>query len=168
MSEAARLEQSFDQADKEPFDLAEVASQACAAYQQLDNRHRIHYQGPAEGCALLGNPEMLVQMLDKLVDNARDFTPEQGSIEVRLQHRTDHYQLVAVNEGSQLPESAGVDTFGAFVTRTEGKAKGHLRQGLLIVRLIADYHGRQVEAFNQHHNETDGVCFRVIIPVQPA
>ena len=168
MSEAARLEQSFDQADKEPFDLAEVASQACAAYQQLDDRHRIHYQGPPNGCPLLGNPEMLVQMLDKLVDNARDFTPEQGNIEVRLQHRTDHYQLDVFNEGSQLPETAGVDIFGAFVTRREGKAEGHLGQGLLIVRLIADYHGGKVEAFNQHHNGIDGVCFRVIIPVQPA
>lgn len=168
MSEAARLEQSFDQADKEPFDLAEVASQACAAYQQLDDRHRIHYQGPPNGCPLLGNPEMLVQMLDKLVDNARDFTPEQGNIEVRLQHRTDHYQLDVFNEGSQLPETAGVDIFGAFVTRREGKAEGHLGQGLLIVRLIADYHGGKVEAFNQHHNGIDGVCFRVIIPGQPA
>src|SRR5690554_5587086 len=110
MSEAARLEQSFDQADKEPFDLAEVASQACAAYQQLD----------------------------------------------------------VFNEGSQLPETAGVDIFGAFVTRREGKAEGHLGQGLLIVRLIADYHGGKVEAFNQHHNGIDGVCFRVIIPGQPA
>src|SRR5690606_39894086 len=56
MSEAARLEQSFDQADKEAFDLAEVASQATAAYQQLDPHHRFHCQVPDSPCPLLGSP----------------------------------------------------------------------------------------------------------------
>ena len=117
----------------------------------------------------LNGPKKLIACFQLRMDcGFRDFTPEQGNIEVRLQHRTDHYKLDVFNEGSQLPETAGVDIFGAFVTRREGKAEGHLGQGLLIVRLIADYHGGKVEAFNQHHNGIDGVCFRVIIPVQPA
>ena len=78
MSEAARLEQSLDHADKEPFDLAEVATQATAAYQALDSGHRIRYSGPEAGLQMTGSPELMVQLLDKLVDNARDFTPERG------------------------------------------------------------------------------------------
>ncbi len=165
MSEAARLEQSFDQADKEAFDLAEVASQATAAYQQLDPHHRFYCQVPDSPCPLLGSPEMLVQMLDKLVDNARDFTPKGGTIDLHLEQHSDHYQLEVFNEGSSLPVHSGVDIFGAFVSHREGKTEGHLGQGLLIVRLIADYHGGRVEARNHHHNGVDGVCFRVIIPI---
>lgn len=166
MSEAARLEQSFDQADKEVFDLADVAREATTAYQQLDPSHRIHYQGPDTGCPLRGCPEMLVQMLDKLVDNARDFTAEGATIEISLQPLGDHYQLEVFNQGSRLPADAGVDIFGAFVSQRAGKAEGHLGQGLLIVRLIADYHGGRVEARNQHRSGIDGVSFRVIIPAQ--
>ncbi|GGC65050.1 ATP-binding protein [Marinobacter halophilus] len=164
MSEAARLEQSFDQADKEVFDLAGVAAEATAAYQQLDSDHRIHYQGPVADCPVLGSPEMLVQMLDKLVDNARDFTPDGGTIEVELQAQSDHYQLTVFNEGSRLPGNSGLDIFGAFVSQREGQSDGHLGQGLLIVRLIADYHGGHVDACNRRQGSIDGVCFRVIIP----
>ena len=35
MSEAARLEQSFEDTEKEPFDLARVLAEATSAYQQL-------------------------------------------------------------------------------------------------------------------------------------
>ncbi|WP_417538811.1 ATP-binding protein [Marinobacter sp.] len=164
MSEAARLEQSFDHADKEAFDLAEVVSQASAAYQTLDPHHQLIYTGPESGITLVGSPELLVQMLDKLVDNARDFTPENGRIEIRLDQHTDQVQIEVFNEGSSLPATSGVDIFEAFVSQREGKTEGHLGQGLLIVRLIADFFGGRVDARNQHFNGIDGVSFRVIIP----
>ncbi|MBZ0335152.1 ATP-binding protein [Marinobacter sp. AL4B] len=167
MSEAARLEQSFDQADKEHFDLAEVVNQACASYQQVDPHHRHHCDVPDTPCPLLGSPEMLVQMLDKLVDNARDFTPEDGRIAVRLEQNPEHYIIVVFNQGSSLPVNPGVDIFGAFVSKREGKAEGHLGQGLLIVRLIAEFHSGRIDAQNQYLNGIDGVAFRVIIPKLP-
>ncbi|HAU19771.1 MAG TPA: histidine kinase, partial [Marinobacter adhaerens] len=55
MSEAARLEQSLDHADKEQFDLAEVAAEATAAYQALDSSHQIRYSGPQAGCKITGS-----------------------------------------------------------------------------------------------------------------
>ncbi|MBE0487000.1 ATP-binding protein [Marinobacter sp.] len=168
MSEAARLEQSFDQADKERFDLASVVSEATAAYQQLDPDHQIRYLGPVADCPVLGSPEMLVQMLDKLVDNARDFTPKGGIIEVELQPQGDRYQLTVFNQGSRLPGNTGVDIFSAFVSQREGQSEGHLGQGLLIVRLIADYHGGQVDAENKRQGSIDGVCFKVMIPTTDA
>lgn len=104
MSEAARLEQSFEDTEKEPFDLARVLAEATSAYQQLDTGHRIVYSGPASDCVMNGSPEMLVQMLDKLVDNARDFTPEGGGIDVCLHIHDSHYLIEVFNEGSRLPD----------------------------------------------------------------
>jgi len=164
MSEAARLEQSFEDSEKERFDLAEVLTEASAAYQQLDPQHRIAYRGPETGCPYSGNPDMLVQMLDKLVDNARDFTPTGGLIEIRLIPDATGYRLEVFNEGSRLPDRDGVDIFGAFVSSRSSQSDGHLGQGLLIVRLIADYHGGRVEAFNQQENGISGVCFRMVLP----
>ena len=46
----------------------------------------------------------------------------------------------------------------------DGQEQGHLGQGLLIVSLIADYHGARVDARNRAQGGIDGVCFRVIIP----
>ena len=164
MSEAARLEQSLDHADKEQFDLAEVAGQATAAYQALDSSHQIRYSGPETGLQITGSPELMVQLLDKLVDNARDFTPDGGLIEVGLETTTEGLCLSVFNEGSSLPDSPATDIFSPFVSLREGREQGHLGQGLLIVNLIADYHGGRVDAQNRTQGGIDGVCFRVIIP----
>ena len=163
MSEAARLEQSFDHAEKETFDLAEVASQTTLAYQELDPDHRIHYIGPANGCLCHGSPELLVQLLDKLVDNARDFTPEQGNIEIRLTQNARQLELSVFNEGSALPENLASDIFSPFVSVRTGHQEGHLGQGLLIVRLIAEHHNGQVMA----SDDTGGVRFTVLLPSRP-
>ncbi|QSP95350.1 histidine kinase [Marinobacter salinisoli] len=164
MSEASRLEQSLDRAEHEAFDLAQVVSETVQAYQSLDTSHRINYQGPFTGCPMRGSPELLVQMLDKLVDNARDFTPEQGRIEVRLktaENRKD-YELCVFNEGSSLPEQFADDIFSPFVSVRSGSQEGHLGQGLLIVRLIAEHHRGSVEA----ENREGGVLFRMHLPAQ--
>ncbi|SDV99733.1 ATP-binding protein [Marinobacter mobilis] len=160
MSEAARLEQSFDHAEHEDFELAEVAAQATAAYQSLDPGHKIRYQGPASGCPMHGSPELLVQMLDKLVDNARDFTPANGLIEVRLGAQDGHYELSVFNEGSALPEHLASEIFSPFVSLRTGQAEGHLGQGLLIVRLIAEHHRGQAQA----RNADNGVAFTIRLP----
>jgi len=164
MSEAARLEQSLDHADKERFDLAEVAAEATAAYQALDSGHQIRYSGPEAGCAITGSPELMVQLLDKLVDNARDFTPPDGLIEVGLKNTPEGFCLSVFNQGSTLPEDTTTDIFSPFVSMRDGQEQGHLGQGLLIVSLIADYHGARVEARNRTQGGIDGVSFRVIIP----
>ncbi|WP_138439902.1 ATP-binding protein [Marinobacter alexandrii] len=163
MSEAARLEQSFDHADKEPFDLAEVASQATAAYQGVDPNHRIQYVGPEHGLAMTGSPELIVQLLDKLVDNARDFTPEGGLIQVALASQPDGLCLTVFNEGSALPDNAGTDIFDPFVSLRDGREEGHLGQGLLIVRLIAEFHGAKIDADNATEGGVDGVRFRLTL-----
>ena len=164
MSEATRLEQSFDHADKEAFDLADVISQATAAYQTLDAHHQFDYTGPESGINLTGSPELIVQLLDKLVDNARDFTPQDGQIHIGVEQIGNHVCLSVFNQGSALPDNPDTSIFSPFVSVRKGQEEGHLGQGLLIVQLIADFHGGRVEAENESRNDVDGVCFRVIIP----
>jgi signal transduction histidine kinase len=166
MSEASRLEQSLEQAEHEAFELAPVLAEATQAYQTLDPDHVIRYQGPASGCPMTGSPELLVQMLDKLVDNARDFTPEGGQIIVALESADDQLLLSVTNEGSQLPEQLASDIFSPFVTVREPAAEGHLGQGLLIVRLIAGHHRGTVTA-NNVQMPLQGVRFTITLPRNP-
>ncbi|TGN38842.1 ATP-binding protein [Marinobacter confluentis] len=160
MSEAARLEQSLDHAEKEAFDLADVCAQTTQAYQSLAPDFRVCYQGPQEGVRYNGSPELLVQLLDKLVDNARDFTPESGLIEVSLRRDGKYLLLSVFNEGSALPEELAKDIFSPFVSVRSSSHEGHLGQGLLIARLIAEHHGGRIQAAN----ENGGVRFTVALP----
>ncbi|MBQ0764165.1 histidine kinase dimerization/phospho-acceptor domain-containing protein [Marinobacter psychrophilus] len=165
MSEATRLEQSLEAEHKEVFDVADVLTQVTAAYQALDPHHVIVYQGPEQGSHVLGSPELLVQLLDKLVDNARDFTPSGQRIELDLRRVDQGWQLSVFNQGSRLP--AGADIFSAFVSHRAGELdtpEHHLGQGLLIAQLIANYHLTRLEADNQSRNGLDGVAFQLVIP----
>ncbi|MFT6979325.1 MAG: two-component system sensor histidine kinase ChvG [Marinobacter psychrophilus] len=165
MSEATRLEQSLEAEHKEVFDVADVLTQVTAAYQALDPHHVIVYQGPEQGSQVLGSPELLVQLLDKLVDNARDFTPGGQRIELDLRRVDQGWQLSVFNQGSRLP--AGADIFSAFVSHRAGgldTPEHHLGQGLLIAQLIANYHLTRLKADNQSRNGLDGVAFQLVIP----
>lgn len=163
MSEAARLEKSFDQAEHEQFDLAAVLHEAAAAYQSLDSEHRITCHGPKGGVWMRGSPELMVQLLDKLVDNARDFTPEHGAIEIGLKVKEESLILTVFNAGTPLPSHFSSEIFSAFVSLRQGSQDGHLGQGLQIVRLIAAHHGGQVSARNQQ--VPGGVVFEVRLPL---
>lgn len=168
MSEAARLEQSFNQAEPERFDLAEVMAEATAAYQSLDPDHQIRYQGPAHGCLITGSPELMVQLLDKLVDNARDFTPKHGHILVSVAQAGPILRLSVFNEGPALPDALAQDIFNPFVSVRDGSGEGHLGQGLLIVRLIAEHHRGSVRAGNHADQDMAGVRFEVDLPAARA
>src|SRR6056297_3518089 len=150
MSEAARLEQSLDHAEKESFDLADVCVQTTAAYQSLAPDFRVRYQGPQQGVRYHGSPELLVQLLDKLVDNARDFTPQGGLIEISLRRESQYLLLSVFNQGSALPEELAQDIFSPFVSVRSPGQEGHLGQGLLIARLIAEHHRGRIQAGNEN------------------
>jgi len=162
MSEATRLEKSIEQAERERFDLARVVSEAMAAYQSLDSDHRLEYRGPDRGAEILGSPELLVQMLDKLIDNARDFTPQGGQILARLSKKGDGYRLAVENDGPLLPEAMIDSIFGAFVSLREGQQEGHLGQGLVIVKLVVQFHKGRVLARNRE--DGSGVVFDISFP----
>ncbi|TVP54240.1 MAG: histidine kinase [Halomonadaceae bacterium] len=160
MSEASRLERSIESAELEVFDLAVVLDQATAAYQDLDPDHVIRYQGPARDCQMVGAPDLLVQLLDKLVDNARDFTPGGETITLKLTPGPKEYLLQVINTGSRLPEDTS-DLFDAFVTRRP-QENGHLGQGLLMVRLISELHQGSISATNLPADQ--GACFSLRLP----
>ena len=48
--------------------------------------------------------DLLVQMLDKLVDNAVGFSEEGSSISINFIQSSSDYEIQVINSGSQLPE----------------------------------------------------------------
>ena len=113
-----------------------------------------------------GNPELIAQMIDKLVDNARDFTPHQGTIELSIKAANDCCRVSVINEGSQLPEQMALQLFDSLISvrdKSEQTENGtHLGLGLYIVRLIASAHHGSVRAFNLA--DAKSVCFEVTFP----
>jgi len=163
MTEATRVEQSIDQAEPVDFELADVVRSVASAYKQTFATHRIEARVPDVACPLRGGPELIAQLLDKLVDNAVDFCPPQGEILIELALEPKHYRLTVSNEGPLLPPDAETRIFDMLVgDRTASSDKPHLGLGLYIVQLIARFHRGEATARNLP--DATGVAFDVRLP----
>lgn len=162
MSEANQLEQSIRSNQRREFDLVPLLQEVFAAYRDIYRRHQLTRSlapGEAPTCAV---PELVVQALDKLMDNAASFTPPGGKIELGLEDGGDEWLLRVRNEGPPLPGGAQDRLFEPMVSlRDEETGAVHLGLGLHIVSLINDYHGGRVYASNEPGNR--GVCFTMTL-----
>ena len=105
----------------------------------------------------------MVQMLDKLVANAVDFSSGERPVEIRLQDGDDEWELSVTNYGSRLPANMDQQLFNSMVSIREHKgAEPHLGLGLYIVRLISEYHDGRISAGSNARE--DSVTFRIRFP----
>jgi dedicated sortase system histidine kinase len=168
MAEASRMERAIAAAEGEDFDLAELVRGCAEAYRDLVRPRELRLDAPNAPLMLHGAPELIAQALDKLVDNARSFAPEQGWIRIRLQALENGARISVANNGPPLPEKMQERLFDSLVSVREGPAAGvapHLGLGLFVVRLIAELHRGSAAAANLPEGE--GVEFSLAIAGMP-
>lgn len=169
MSEASRVEQTIQQSDFQTFDLRSLVRDMAQAYGDTYTSHRFQSELPDVPAWVRGSPELIVQMLDKLADNARDFAPPDSTIEIAVNSFKNKWLLTVSNIGPTLPPNLEGQLFDSLVSQRDADHKGqspHLGLGLYIVRLIAAAHEGQVEAHNRAQG--DGVVFTVTLPAASA
>ncbi len=161
---ASRVEESIQQAERVSFDLVELARSAVAGYRDAFPDALFVLDAPADGCLLYGAPELIAQMLDKLVENAVDFTPPGGTITVKIARAGGNYELSVENDGPSIPDAMLGRLFESlFEHRPGSDDKPHFGLGLYIVRLIAEFHDGNALAVNRPDGK--GAAFRVSLPM---
>ena len=151
LSEATRLERLLESAERERFDLAAVVSGCIEGYRAAYPRRAFDYAGPSSPVEMNGVPDAIAELLDKLVENANDFASADGAIRVSLVASGSRAILAVENDGPPLPESMEEGLFDSMVSLRSPEAardEAHLGLGLYIVRLVAEFHGGRVRAFN--------------------
>ncbi len=163
MSEASRVEQALQSSEHSRFDLNTILQSSINAYRDVyKNRHFLYKQDQAP-CMIDGTPELIIQMLDKLVDNAVDFSPDESEISITLTGNNKIISLIVSNQGPTLPSLMQNQLFDSMVSLRDHKTSHpHLGLGLHIVKLIALAHNGGVRAENRNDNQ--GVNFIVTLP----
>lgn len=166
MSEAARLEQALEGAEPESFALEEVVAATVEAYRSTWPQQIFEWRAPAETCRVMGVPDLIVQLLDKLISNAIEFSTAGQPISIALARIDAVVHLELVNLGPPLPAEMEGKLFDSMVSiRPENLDRDpHLGLGLYIVRLIAEFHGGGVRAENLRRGH--GVRMLVTFPVE--
>ena len=158
MSEASRVEELMKNAEPERFDLREMLESTTSAYAGAYRERQFAFTSNAVATTVAGSPELLIQMLDKLVDNAVGFSSDGDTIDIRLTATDDSLEIAVTNPGPPLPEHLRV--FDSMVSMRSGKDSKHLGLGLYVARLIAEGHGGRIVA----NNVDGGVRFTVDLP----
>lgn len=160
MSEASRVEELMAHVEPEQFDLRTVLESTTSAYRGVYTNRDFEFNSSAESTRANGSPELLTQMLDKLVDNAVDFSKDGDTIGLTLSEKDDQLLVAVTNPGPQLPERMRSQLFDSMVSMRGGENSRHLGLGLYVARLIAEGHGGHISA----DNVEGGVCFTVSLP----
>ena len=150
MTEASRLEQSLSALEPERFDAAAVVRGCVEGYRLAYDSRTFELAESAGPVMVLGAPDLLAQMLDKLVENAVDFASAGTPVRVRVAANEREVSLRVENRGSSLPDAIRDSLFESMVSmRNERSARvPHLGLGLYIARLISEFHGGALRAEN--------------------
>ena len=164
MTEAARLEQSLSDVERVRFDLGAIVTSCVEGFRIAYPSARIDYAPPVDAISVEGSPDLVAQLLDKLVANAVEFA-NGGAIELRLERRWPYVQLSVANDGPRLPAGMQGRLFESMVSVRSGGDAGapHLGLGLYIVRVIAEFHRGSAQASDKP--DGSGVIVTVALPL---
>lgn len=142
MSEATRIEQSLQSSDKEHFAINELASMCIQGYQMTYKEYQFILTNSDEKLTINADPDYIVQILDKLINNAMEFSNKEDPITISLSRKMNNAQLSISNIGDLLPEKMTDELLNSMVSiRTKNKNdKTHLGLGLFIAKMISEFY----------------------------
>jgi len=165
MMEASRLEQSLRTAERERYDLVPVVRGCVEGYRLAYPGARFKLELPDRRMDVEGSPDLAAQLLDKLVENAVDFSPPEAPVRVMLEEHNGAVVLTVANSGPLLPREMQGRLFESMVSVRGERRAGtpHLGLGLYVARLIAEFHGGSITAENLPTG--DGVAISARLPI---
>ena len=146
-------------------DLATVAEEALeTARDAAGERVSIEYSAPEHGIEAAFDRGRVLQVASILLDNAVRYTPEGGSVAVRLREETGTAVLEVSDTGIGIPEDRLPLVFERFYRADPSRADGGAGLGLSIARQIAASHGGEVLA---QSTPGEGSTFTLLLPKHP-
>jgi two-component system, OmpR family, sensor histidine kinase ChvG len=108
--------------------------------------------------------ERLTQVFENLLDNARGFSPEGGTVSVSLGAQDGTVRILVEDQGPGIPETHLGKIFDRFFTYRPGEPgarNGHTGLGLAIAKAIIEGYGGTITAGNRPEG---GARFEVRLP----
>jgi len=160
MSGKLRLERST-------VDLVDIAESAVAVVQPvIEAKHiRVEIESSPGLSPVFGDSSRLQQVIWNLLSNAVKFTPEAGTVRVRLHTGAGRAEMIVSDSGDGIPAEFLPHVFEPFrqADATTTRTHAGLGLGLSIVKQIVEAHGGTVTAENNPVGR--GAVFTVRLPI---
>lgn len=165
MNEATRIEQMLENTEKALFDLGQVFNGCMQGYRLIYPKINFSFSELAIGkVQVLGSPEHIAQLLDKVIANAVEFSDDENIV-VSVEKSNHLVTLVISNNGELLPKEMSEQLFDSMVSirKKHNNEQPHLGLGLYIARLICQFHSGTIKAVNKKNQQ--GVEVIISLPI---
>lgn len=161
----SKLEANQVNPQKEQFPLNELVSDILAAYQLKAKERSIALRLDAEGNLppVFADLALTERVLQNLIDNAFKFTPDGGSITIRLTNTNSGIQVQVADTGIGIPQEDQAYIFERYKQLdTDAFAKKGMGIGLAIVKKILELHQSSIQVTS---TPGKGASFWFVLPV---
>jgi signal transduction histidine kinase len=149
--------------DRRPADLVELAREVAQEQQLATERHTIHVEAVEPRLNGLWDGRRLGRVLANLLDNAVKYSPDGGSIDVRLRREGEWAAIDVIDRGIGIPDDDQRRIFERFQRASNVEQRiGGTGIGLASAWHILDSHGGTITVQSQ---EGSGTTFTVRLPI---
>ena len=159
----SRVEKQAILASRAKFDLTEQVRRCILLFESKWEQRGLKLTIELDEVTLEGDEELLSQVWLNLIDNAVKFTPEGGSVEIRLQQRQDDAVFLIRDDGYGISEEAQRHIFDKFYQGDPSRSVAGNGQGLSIAKRIVTLHEGTIRCKSE---EGAGTEFTVELPIR--
>ena len=164
LADAANLEEALGAEELEIIDLQKLVENYLANCHAAHKRRQFEYRGTQQEAFSRVSDYRIEQLLDKLIDNAVDFSKPDSTITVGLSIYPAELGIFVTNQGAVIADGLLESIFDSMVSVRASNSDNrlHFGIGLYVVRAIAEHHGGSVSASNLPSG--NGVTIKVTLP----
>ena len=156
LMESARISQGRLELRKQRLNLADLIQHAIESSHALmkESRHAFTVYKPDLPIFIDADSTRIIQIISNLLTNAAKYTPEDGTISLRVFQDGDEAVLSVIDSGIGIPSEQLSNIFTMFSQLTPAleRSQGGLGIGLALVHGLVTLHGGTIVA----HSEGDG------------
>jgi two-component system, OmpR family, sensor histidine kinase ChvG len=178
ISDASRLDAELQRQEAAPVDLQRLLSAVVTIASEVKRANgatvALVFEGSPRSYVVPGHDSRLGQVMNNLIDNARSFSPEGGTVRVTCRRTADDIAVIVEDDGPGIRPDAIEKVFERFYTdRPEQSFGQNSGLGLSISKQIVEAHGGRLTAQNRVGPADDGsdevrvlgACFTVHLRV---
>jgi two-component system, OmpR family, sensor histidine kinase ChvG len=159
ISDASRLDAELQRQEAEPVDLAKLLNTVVAVANEVKRDDGVKVTLRFEGGGIRdfgvpGHDSRLGQVVDNLIENARSFSPQNGTVRVTCRRTKNEVEILVDDDGPGVPPDAFEKIFERFYTDRPHQGFGqNSGLGLSISKQIAEAHGGSIWVENRMTTE---------------
>jgi len=155
ISDASRLDAEMQRQDAEPVDLTKLMNTVVAVANEVNRDDGVKVTLRFEGGGIrafqvAGHDSRLGQVVDNLIENARSFSPQNGTVRVICRRSKNNVEIIVDDDGPGVQPDAFEKIFERFYTDRPHQGFGqNSGLGLSISKQIVEAHGGAIWVENR-------------------